>query len=308
MSIFRTDAPTFAEILEVRAERQQIVTQFLSDATPELLTIGPPANQIAIDVPAHTVAVEQFVVVHAVRAPLGLHVLEFAHLFCGERRIEVAAFQVAVDAILLDEPVNDAGAFLQQAADDGAGREYRGGLMKYFSTRGAGPVSLDDALRLARLGVIASMQPIHATSDWEMSEQYWGDRAQWSYNWRQQLDAGARLAFGSDAPIEPFEPMKGIFAAVTRRRPATEADRASVAAALRRAVDACAAVRVVPDDDEKARAERARRRFEARNERLQREQQERDAELARQKAAAKTAGPAAIAEILARKRNKDGDE
>ena len=60
--------------------------------------------------------------------------------------------------------------------------------------------------------------------------------------------------------------------------------------------------------DERARAERARSRFEARNERLQREQQERDAELARQKAAAKSAGPAAIAEILARKRNKDEAE
>jgi electron transport complex protein RnfC len=60
--------------------------------------------------------------------------------------------------------------------------------------------------------------------------------------------------------------------------------------------------------DERARAERARRRFEARNERLQREQQERDAELARQKAAAKAAGPAAIAEILARKRGEGGTE
>jgi electron transport complex protein RnfC len=60
--------------------------------------------------------------------------------------------------------------------------------------------------------------------------------------------------------------------------------------------------------DDKARAERARRRFEARNERLQREQQEREEELARQKAAAKSAGPAAIAEILARKRNKDVNE
>ncbi|MBN2302915.1 MAG: amidohydrolase family protein, partial [Anaerolineae bacterium] len=77
----------------------------------------------------------------------------------------------------------------------------------------------DDAHRLGELDIIASMQPIHATSDWEMSEQYWGDRAKWSYNWRLQLDAGARLAFGSDAPVEPFEPMKGIFAAVTRRRP-----------------------------------------------------------------------------------------
>ena len=60
--------------------------------------------------------------------------------------------------------------------------------------------------------------------------------------------------------------------------------------------------------DEKARAERARRRFEAREERLRRERRERDEELARQKAAAKTAGPAAIAEILARKRGKDGAE
>lgn len=77
----------------------------------------------------------------------------------------------------------------------------------------------DDAPRLGRLGIIASMQPIHATSDWEMAERYWGDRARWSYNWRAQLEAGAVLAFGSDAPVEPFEPLKGIYAAVTRRRP-----------------------------------------------------------------------------------------
>ena len=56
--------------------------------------------------------------------------------------------------------------------------------------------------------------------------------------------------------------------------------------------------------DEKARAERARQRFEARNERMQLEQEERDAELARQKESAKTAGPDAIAEILARKRKQ----
>ena len=60
--------------------------------------------------------------------------------------------------------------------------------------------------------------------------------------------------------------------------------------------------------DEKARAARARRRFEARNERLQREQQEREDELARQKESAKSAGPAAIAEILQRKQNKKKDD
>ena len=57
--------------------------------------------------------------------------------------------------------------------------------------------------------------------------------------------------------------------------------------------------------DEKARADRARRRFEARNRRIEREHQERAAQLARQKSSAKTVGPAAIAEILKRKQQKD---
>ncbi len=76
----------------------------------------------------------------------------------------------------------------------------------------------DDAHRLAELDVIASMQPIHATSDYPMADRYWGARSRWSYNARLQLDMGARLAFGSDSPVEPFEPLKGIHAAVTRRR------------------------------------------------------------------------------------------
>ena len=76
----------------------------------------------------------------------------------------------------------------------------------------------DDAGRLGELGIIASMQPIHATSDMYMADQYWGARAAYSYNWRLQLDHGARLAFGSDAPVESVNPFLGIHAAVTRRR------------------------------------------------------------------------------------------
>jgi electron transport complex protein RnfC len=60
--------------------------------------------------------------------------------------------------------------------------------------------------------------------------------------------------------------------------------------------------------DEKARAERARRRFEARSERLDREQQTRDEELERQKAAARTAGPEAIAEIMKRKQQENNED
>lgn len=77
----------------------------------------------------------------------------------------------------------------------------------------------DDIPRLAQLHVIASMQPVHAMSDMLAADQYWGARAKWSYNPRIQLDQGVVVAFGSDAPVEPFEPFKTIHAAVTRQRP-----------------------------------------------------------------------------------------
>ncbi len=76
----------------------------------------------------------------------------------------------------------------------------------------------NDYGRLAQLNVIASMQPIHATSDMPMADKYWGTRSAGAYAWRTQLNAGARLAFGSDAPVETFDPLAGIHAAVTRRR------------------------------------------------------------------------------------------
>jgi predicted amidohydrolase YtcJ len=76
----------------------------------------------------------------------------------------------------------------------------------------------DDFNRLAQLNVIASMQPIHATSDMLIADRYWGARSSGAYAWRTQLNAGARLAFGSDSPVESFNPFLGIHAAVTRRR------------------------------------------------------------------------------------------
>ena len=77
----------------------------------------------------------------------------------------------------------------------------------------------DDARRLGQLGIIASMQPIHATSDMLAADKYWGERVNLAYSWRTQLDAGAVLAFGSDAPVEAPNPFWGLHAAVTRRRP-----------------------------------------------------------------------------------------
>ncbi len=71
--------------------------------------------------------------------------------------------------------------------------------------------------RFAALSVIASMQPIHAPSDRVMAEARLGpDRLAGAYAWRSLRKAGARLAFGSDTPVEPANPFLGIHAAVTR--------------------------------------------------------------------------------------------
>ncbi len=78
-----------------------------------------------------------------------------------------------------------------------------------------------DISRFGDLGVIASMQPIHATSDRDLADRHWGaGRTPRAYPWRSLLRAGARLAFGSDAPVELIDPLLGIYAAVARKRPA----------------------------------------------------------------------------------------
>ena len=81
-------------------------------------------------------------------------------------------------------------------------------------------VRADDLSRFGALGIIASMQPIHATSDRDLADRYWGaSRVGRAYPWRTLRRTGAVLAFGSDAPVEPIDPLLGIHAAVTRRRP-----------------------------------------------------------------------------------------
>ncbi|HEX7154893.1 MAG TPA: amidohydrolase [Thermoanaerobaculia bacterium] len=79
-------------------------------------------------------------------------------------------------------------------------------------------IALDDIPRLARNGIIASMQPTHATSDMYWAEQRVGpERVRGAYAWRKILDAGGRLALGSDFPVEEVNPFFGLYAAVTRQ-------------------------------------------------------------------------------------------
>ena len=77
----------------------------------------------------------------------------------------------------------------------------------------------DDLPRLAALGIVASMQPSHATADQEIADRFWGERSRLGYAWRSVLETGAALAFGSDCPVETLDVLPGLYAAVARRRP-----------------------------------------------------------------------------------------
>jgi hypothetical protein len=75
-----------------------------------------------------------------------------------------------------------------------------------------------DIARFRALDVIACMQPIHATSDYQMADMFLGRRARYAYPFKSLLNAGAVLKFGSDCPVETLDPLAGIHAAVTRER------------------------------------------------------------------------------------------
>ncbi len=79
-------------------------------------------------------------------------------------------------------------------------------------------VSLDDFARFRDLNIIASVQPVHATSDMNMAEDRVGsERIKGAYAWRTFLDNGVILASGSDYPVENANPFHGLYAAVTRK-------------------------------------------------------------------------------------------
>ena len=76
----------------------------------------------------------------------------------------------------------------------------------------------EDIPRFAELGVIASMQPTHCITDKRFAEKRIGvERSRGAYAWQRLLDAGARIAFGTDYSVEPLPPLEGIYAAVTRK-------------------------------------------------------------------------------------------
>jgi predicted amidohydrolase YtcJ len=75
----------------------------------------------------------------------------------------------------------------------------------------------DDRPRFAAAGIVASVQPVHLGTDAAQARALWGARAEAeAYTWRSIADTGAVLAFGTDAPVEPFDPWPGLALAVRR--------------------------------------------------------------------------------------------
>ena len=82
-----------------------------------------------------------------------------------------------------------------------------------------------DLPKFAQAGIIASMQPVHQTSDMFMAEARMGsDRLGGAYAWATIMDLGGRLAFGSDAPVESANPFAGLAVAITRQNADGEPD------------------------------------------------------------------------------------
>ncbi|MEA1996627.1 MAG: amidohydrolase [Gemmatimonadota bacterium] len=81
----------------------------------------------------------------------------------------------------------------------------------------------DDLPRFRELGVVASMQPTHCITDRKYAEKRLGrERCRYAYAWKSILISGGRIAFGTDCPVEPMDPMEGLYAAVSRKDRAGE--------------------------------------------------------------------------------------
>jgi predicted amidohydrolase YtcJ len=121
-------------------------------------------------------------------------------------------FQVAVHAI-----GDEANAAVLTAIED-LSQTYTGD--RRWRIEHAQVVDPADIPRFGKNGIIASMQPVHQTSDREMAERRLGPvRLTGAYAWKSIQASGARLAFGSDVPVEAADPFAGWAAAISRTGP-----------------------------------------------------------------------------------------
>jgi predicted amidohydrolase YtcJ len=144
----------------------------------------------------------------------GLATDELQHpeqMFTDMRGADQAGLQIAIHAI--GDRANRTVLDLYQRLEKEDGPRDRRPRIEH-----AQHLTVVDIPRFAQLHVIASMQPYHAIDDGRWAQKRLGaERIRYAYDFRSLLDSGAILAFGSDWPVAPMEPLMGIYAAVTRR-------------------------------------------------------------------------------------------
>ena len=140
----------------------------------------------------------------------GLQFLKDAELLAKADEAASHGVQVAIHAIGDAADAQVISAYEKLSAKYGKERRWR---IEHFQI--ADPA---DIPRLAPAGIIASMQPTHQTSDRLMAEKRLGpDRLAGAYAWQSVLKSGARIAFGSDFPVESPNPFPGLAAAISRQ-------------------------------------------------------------------------------------------
>jgi len=140
----------------------------------------------------------------------GLQFHSDAEMLALAEQAAAAGFQVATHAIGDAANAQIIGVYEQLSKKYGANRRWR---IEHFQI--VDPV---DIPRLAPAGIIASMQPTHQTSDRLMAEKRLGpNRLAGAYAWQSVLKSGARLAFGTDFPVESPNPFPGLAAGISRQ-------------------------------------------------------------------------------------------
>jgi predicted amidohydrolase YtcJ len=166
-----------------------------------------PGNQGLLVTPPDTLEAE-------VARTLGLGLPPAIHAI-GDRGNRIALDAIAAARESVAGPATERTAIGTSTANDGNGSQAPGLPPRIEHAQ---VVALDDIPRFAELGVVASMQPTHATSDMYWAEERVGsERIRGAYAWRKMLDAGVPLACGSDFPVESTNPFYGLYAAVTRQ-------------------------------------------------------------------------------------------
>ena len=141
----------------------------------------------------------------------GFYVTSNEERYAAIKGADAVGLHVMVHAIG-DRAIREQLDIFERVARENGPRDRR------FRIEHAQHIAPSDITRFAPLGVIASMQPYHAIDDGRWADKVIGpERAKGTYAFRSLLDAGARVAFGSDWFVAPPTPLEGIYAAVTRR-------------------------------------------------------------------------------------------